>query len=420
MGQLTESARQYLVSQGIVIGTVSVLASLSLILTGLVVIVRANDILQFTSLIHLAVLQLVCGVSSGTVVAFVWWTIVGYRNRQLEIRSKYLDDNLTKGLLALCIPLFINYSAFIVSVVFLIVKGETTSRHEMRNAMSLYTSNMREKVFIDRLQIILRCCGSQSIMDWFLIDWQEGDSGGRTSYNSSADWDSVPFSCCCPEAPPPCVHQRLRIFGVSSLYAAGCADKLDKAVLIFITVSLFMFLICSLSMSLLMYSSRKVQTSARSAIEKGDATAPGEWWIFAPKGAQTREEQPLLPMGRNIEEEVPKSTNATVAEFCFTQNNFHGYQDLLNCQMSKIIDSTVNEDWAAFNSVSVQPEAASSEDWPMRMSNISRSTSVSSFSTGSVVCNYSADSRRSVSDTEVANLEVSQHLEHKIRPLYRS
>ena len=58
MEELTESARQCLVSQGIIIGTLSVLNSLCIFLKGVVVITRANDLLHFTSLTYLAILEI--------------------------------------------------------------------------------------------------------------------------------------------------------------------------------------------------------------------------------------------------------------------------------------------------------------------------------------------------------------------------
>lgn len=47
-----------------------------------------------------------------------------------------------------------------------------TIEHEMKSSISTYSTDNKSKVLIDRLQIILRCCGSISLADWFMTDWQ--------------------------------------------------------------------------------------------------------------------------------------------------------------------------------------------------------------------------------------------------------
>ena len=61
-------------------------------------------------------------------VSWVCWFVVGYKQRQMEVRSKYLDDNLTKGLAILFLPLLLTYSALIVCLVFLFIKVNNVIR----------------------------------------------------------------------------------------------------------------------------------------------------------------------------------------------------------------------------------------------------------------------------------------------------
>ncbi|KAK6635841.1 hypothetical protein RUM44_001095 [Polyplax serrata] len=405
MEELTESARQNLVSQGIVIGTLSVLNSLCLVLKGVVVLTRANDILHFTSLTYLTILEIVCGVSSLAAVAYIWWIITGYRNRQLEVRGKYLDESMTKGLIALILPLFITFSAFVISAIFLLLKTESSSTYDLKSAMFLYSTDVTRKVIIDKLQSLLQCCGSQSLLDWFLVDWQNADlePGQHLENSTSSDWDSVPFSCCCPEAPPPCIHHQLRIFGVGSLFSAGCSDKLDEIILI--------------------YTARKLQTSARSAVQKGDATAPGSWWLFV-QGSSSRavnatvdsDQTPLL----RDKDRPGRRASISIDDYWCKPNRVI-MSPVLVAQKPKIIsNTTVTDDWHSHKGELRHTRRDSSEDWTRRAYEPSESTSTTSFMTTSLPVNSTPDSRRSVSDTAVANLDISQHFEHKVRSLYRS
>ena len=41
--------------------------------------------------------------------------------------------------------------------------------------MASYSTDVTRKMILDKLQMLLECCGSQSLLDWFMVDWQNSD-----------------------------------------------------------------------------------------------------------------------------------------------------------------------------------------------------------------------------------------------------
>ncbi|KAM6953339.1 rod outer segment membrane protein 1b [Aplochiton taeniatus] len=76
-----------------------------------------------------------------------------------------------------------------------------------------------QKETIDRLQMELRCCGNNNHRDWFEVQWisnryldftsKEVKDRVRSNVDGRYLLDGVPFSCCNPSSPRPCLQQHL-------------------------------------------------------------------------------------------------------------------------------------------------------------------------------------------------------------------
>ncbi|XP_018515681.1 rod outer segment membrane protein 1b [Lates calcarifer] len=76
-----------------------------------------------------------------------------------------------------------------------------------------------QKETIDRLQMEFRCCGNSNFRDWFEVQWVSNryldftskDVKDRIRSNVDGRYllDAVPFSCCNPASPRPCLQYHL-------------------------------------------------------------------------------------------------------------------------------------------------------------------------------------------------------------------
>ncbi|KAM6923433.1 rod outer segment membrane protein 1b [Xenentodon cancila] len=76
-----------------------------------------------------------------------------------------------------------------------------------------------QKETIDRLQMEFRCCGNNNFKDWFEVQWvssrfldftaQEVKDRIRSNVDGRYLLDGVPFSCCNPASPRPCLQYHL-------------------------------------------------------------------------------------------------------------------------------------------------------------------------------------------------------------------
>uniref|UniRef100_A0A673GYN9 Peripherin-2-like n=1 Tax=Sinocyclocheilus rhinocerous TaxID=307959 RepID=A0A673GYN9_9TELE len=76
-----------------------------------------------------------------------------------------------------------------------------------------------QKETIDRLQIEFQCCGNTNYRDWFEVQWisnhyldftsKEVKDRVRSNVDGRYLLDGVPFSCCNPASPRPCIQYSL-------------------------------------------------------------------------------------------------------------------------------------------------------------------------------------------------------------------
>uniref|UniRef100_UPI00358E563A peripherin-2-like n=1 Tax=Myxine glutinosa TaxID=7769 RepID=UPI00358E563A len=121
----------------------------------------------------------------------------------------------------------------------------------LQDAMTIYKDTDTPgrcflKRTIDELQIRFRCCGTSSARDWFEVQWvsmryldpNSKEVQDRMKSNVAGRYltDSVPFSCCNPRSPRPCIQHRLANisahYGLEperdepNLWVRGCRDAL--------------------------------------------------------------------------------------------------------------------------------------------------------------------------------------------------
>ncbi|KAM6952018.1 rod outer segment membrane protein 1b [Lycodopsis pacificus] len=105
-----------------------------------------------------------------------------------------------------------------------------------------------QKETIDRLQMEFRCCGNDNFKDWFEVQWVSNryldftskDVKDRIRSNVDGRYllDGVPFSCCNPTSPRPCLRYHLTDNNAHfsydyqseelNLYSRGCRQALTN------------------------------------------------------------------------------------------------------------------------------------------------------------------------------------------------
>ncbi|XP_037010596.2 peripherin-2 [Artibeus jamaicensis] len=129
-----------------------------------------------------------------------------------------------KPYLAVCV--LFNTVLFLVALCCFLLRGslESTLAHGLKNGMKYYRDTDTPgrcfmKKTIDLLQIEFRCCGNNGFRDWFEIQWisnryldfSSKEVKDRIKSNVDGRYlvDGVPFSCCNPNSPRPCIQYQL-------------------------------------------------------------------------------------------------------------------------------------------------------------------------------------------------------------------
>ncbi|XP_028622628.1 peripherin-2 [Grammomys surdaster] len=129
-----------------------------------------------------------------------------------------------KPYLAVCV--FFNVVLFLVALCCFLLRGslESTLAYGLKNGMKYYRDTDTPgrcfmKKTIDMLQIEFKCCGNNGFRDWFEIQWisnryldfSSKEVKDRIKSNVDGRYlvDGVPFSCCNPSSPRPCIQYQL-------------------------------------------------------------------------------------------------------------------------------------------------------------------------------------------------------------------
>ncbi|XP_006882046.1 PREDICTED: peripherin-2 [Elephantulus edwardii] len=131
---------------------------------------------------------------------------------------------LLKSYLIICV--LFNVVLFLVSLCCFLMRGslESTLAHGLKSGMKYYRDTDTPgrcfmKKTIDMLQIEFKCCGNNGFRDWFEIQWisnryldfSSKEVKDRIKSNVDGRYlvDGVPFSCCNPSSPRPCIQYQL-------------------------------------------------------------------------------------------------------------------------------------------------------------------------------------------------------------------
>ncbi|CAH1793005.1 unnamed protein product [Owenia fusiformis] len=113
--------------------------------------------------------------------------------------------------------------------------------HGIINSLKNYKNSLHLKRTIDALHLDYNCCGNGSYTDWFKVSWIRNDFLDLESSQVQAKMknnkyytDDVPFSCCDPMSPRPCIHQGVHSFNMHpnydktkvTLYKNGCSKQI--------------------------------------------------------------------------------------------------------------------------------------------------------------------------------------------------
>ncbi|KAM9795401.1 rod outer segment membrane protein 1b [Neosynchiropus ocellatus] len=154
-----------------------------------------------------------------------------------------------------------------------------------------------QKETIDRLQMEFRCCGNSNFKDWFEVQWVSNryldftskDVKDRIRSNVDGRYllDGVPFSCCNPVSPRPCMQYHLTDNHAHynyefqseelNLYSRGCRQALiDYYMSLMNSTGPGVLSVIVIQMSVLL-SLRYLQTSveAAMALEEPDGDSEG-------------------------------------------------------------------------------------------------------------------------------------------------
>ncbi|KAL1771785.1 peripherin-2 [Sigmodon hispidus] len=129
-----------------------------------------------------------------------------------------------KPYLAVCV--LFNVILFLVALCCFLLRGslESTLAYGLKNGMKYYRDTDTPgrcfmKKTIDMLQIEFKCCGNNGFRDWFEIQWisnryldfSSKEVKDRIKSNVDGRYlvDGVPFSCCNPSSPRPCIQYQL-------------------------------------------------------------------------------------------------------------------------------------------------------------------------------------------------------------------
>uniref|UniRef100_A0A8C6YBY4 Photoreceptor outer segment membrane glycoprotein 2 n=1 Tax=Naja naja TaxID=35670 RepID=A0A8C6YBY4_NAJNA len=153
---------------------------------------------------------------------------------------------------------------------------------------------------IDTLQIRFQCCGNNDFRDWFEIQWvspryldmTSEDVLDRLKSNIDGKFlvDGVPFSCCNPNSPRPCIQYQLTnntahysyefMTEELNIWMKGCREALlDYYTDIMRSIGITTFVVWVFEL-LVLLGVRYLQTSMRNLLLQADPLCDSDGWLF--------------------------------------------------------------------------------------------------------------------------------------------
>ncbi|XP_041654090.1 rod outer segment membrane protein 1b [Cheilinus undulatus] len=199
-----------------------------------------------------------------------------------------------------------------------------------------------QKETIDRLQMEFRCCGNNNFRDWFEVQWvsnryldftsKEVKDRIRSNVDGRYLLDGVPFSCCNPASPRPCLQQRLTDNSAHhsydyqseelNLYNRGCRKALiDYYMGLMNSTGPGVLSVILIQMSVIL-SLRYLQTAVEAAMALEDPAGDSEGYVLEKGLKETFEEVKtkalvLLKFGQvnpDASQESPKAEDPEKAD----------------------------------------------------------------------------------------------------------
>ncbi|XP_063146125.1 peripherin-2 [Candoia aspera] len=207
--------------------------------------------------------------------------------------------------LVLCV--FFNVFIFFVALTCFLLRGslESTLADGLKNSMKFYRDTDTPgrcfmKKTIDMLQIEFKCCGNNGFRDWFEIQWISnryldfGSKEVKDRIKSNVDGkylvDGIPFSCCNPSSPRPCIQYQVSNNSAHysydyqteelNLWTRGCREALLKYYSGIMTSMGVVVLFVWLFEMLIMIGLRLLHTSLESISNPEDPECESEGWVL--------------------------------------------------------------------------------------------------------------------------------------------
>nr|XP_028580599.1 peripherin-2 [Podarcis muralis] len=212
---------------------------------------------------------------------------------------------ILKVYLVLCV-LFNLFILFVVLICFLLRGSlDSTLEHGLKNGMKFYRDTDTPgrcfmKKTIDMLQIEFKCCGNNGFRDWFEIQWISnryldfGSKEVKDRIKSNVDGrylvDGVPFSCCNPSSPRPCIQYQVSNNSAHysydfqteelNLWNRGCREALLKYYSnMMSSMGIIVLFVWLFEMSV-MIGLRLLHTSLESIANPEDPECESEGWVL--------------------------------------------------------------------------------------------------------------------------------------------
>ncbi|XP_030050466.1 peripherin-2 [Microcaecilia unicolor] len=220
--------------------------------------------------------------------------------------AKYVKWKLLlKPYLMLCI--LFNIFMFVIAILCFVTRGplESTLAHGLKNAMRFYKdTDTPGKCFmkktIDLLQIEFNCCGNNGFRDWFEVQWvsnryldfssKEVKDRIKSNVDGKFLIDGVPFSCCNPSSPRPCIQHQVTNNSAHysydyqteelNLWSQGCREALLHYYTgMMSSIGIVVFLIWIHEMTV-MVGLRYLHTSLENIANPEDPECESEGWLL--------------------------------------------------------------------------------------------------------------------------------------------
>ncbi|XP_043929477.1 photoreceptor outer segment membrane glycoprotein 2-like [Protopterus annectens] len=160
---------------------------------------------------------------------------------------------------------------------------------------------------IDILQIEYQCCGNTGFRDWFELQWistryldmtsKEVQDRLKSNIDGKYLMDGVPFSCCNPSSPRPCIQYQITnnsahynydyITEELNIWKKGCKQVLlDYYINTMQSIGLTVLIIWVFELSVLI-GVRYLQTAMENVLLQGDPESESDGWLLENGFAET-------------------------------------------------------------------------------------------------------------------------------------